>query len=90
MRLSTRGVRNAAFVGMLAAAPLARQTVEAGSQMCGPYYCASLCATTSTNGGYLASQNCDDNSCSGSGCTGGGSNCGLQCVWCEVGGWVCS
>jgi hypothetical protein len=87
MRLDTRVIRNLSFVAMLATIPLAPSEVVAGSQYCGEYSCSSLCYG---QGGYLAFQNCDAQSCSGDGCQGGGSNCAIMCTWCQVGGWVCS
>jgi hypothetical protein len=78
MKWTTRSVRNAAFLLMLAAAPLARQ------QTVGAVTCMDFC-----NDCYVAYQECS--ACFGSGCSMVGQNCSnWVCFWCNGGPWDCS
>jgi hypothetical protein len=87
MRVDTKTLRNLGFAGMLATMPLAQAKVAALTD-CGAYWCDGLCPLEG-GGGYLYYQQCDDNSCSGSGCTGGGTNCQHVCTSCG-GGYNCA
>jgi hypothetical protein len=81
MRLSTRIVRNLAFVVMLASLPLAQANVLA--ETCGPDWCDSACAS---RGGYMSYQGCS--SCDGGGCL-ASQGCTQVCEYCDS-QWYCN